>query len=76
MKEQVSTLTFKDRKRLYDRVQEIEAENLPLICLVSPHVLVGANRRLENFKPVVLDPHTLWNADEMFFAEEKRAAKP
>ena len=76
MKQQVSTLKFKDRKHLYDRVQEIEAEDLPLICLVSPNVLVGAKSKLTNFKPVVLDPHTLWNADEMYFVDDKRAAKP
>ena len=75
MRQQVSTLNFKDRKRLYDRVQEIEAENLPVICLVSPNLLVGAANRLVNFKPVVLDPHTLWNADQIFVSDDKRVAK-
>jgi len=76
MKQQLSTLKFEQRKRLYDRVQEIEAENLPLICLVSPNLLVGVRAHVGNFKPVVLDPHTLWNSDELFLIEDQRAAKP
>ena len=71
---QVSTLKERDRKHLYDRVQEIEAENLPIICLVSPDILVGAKERLGNFHPSTLDSHTLWNADELFFAPERRAS--
>ena len=74
MELQVSTLKERDRKRLYDRVQEIEAENLPIICLVSPDILVGAKERLGNFHPSTLDSHTLWNADELFFAPERRAS--
>ena len=43
------------------------AENLPLIPLVSPHVLVGAREPLGNFRPAVLDHNVLWNADELFW---------
>jgi len=75
MRKQVATLKFTDRKRLYDRVQEIEAQELPIICLVSPNMLVGAKARVANFKPVVLEPHTLWNSEELFFANDKRATR-
>jgi peptide/nickel transport system substrate-binding protein len=66
MEKQVSTLKSPARKMLYDRVQEIIAENLPVITLVSPNVLVGAKDELANFKPAALDPHTLWNSPELF----------
>jgi peptide/nickel transport system substrate-binding protein len=75
MKQQVSTLKFSQRKKLYDRVQEIEAEQLPIICLVSPNLLVGAKVSVANFKPVVLDPHTLWNSDELYFGNERQAKR-
>lgn len=65
MRRQLTTLDYEERKRLYDRVQELVAEKLPLIPLVSPNILVGAKEELLNFRPVVLDHHTLWNADEL-----------
>ncbi len=71
MRRQVTTLDHAARKRLYDRVQEIVAQQLPLICLVSPNILVGANKALGNFRPAVLDPHTLWNVEELFWRQKR-----
>ena len=66
MQEQLVTLNFAKRKRMYDRVQEIVAEDLPVICLVGPHVLVGASDRVRNLQPAVMDPYTLWNIDQLY----------
>jgi peptide/nickel transport system substrate-binding protein len=66
MKQQMSTPAPEDRKRLYDRVQEIEIEEVPVVFLVSPDLLVGAKDRLRNFKPAILDSHTLWNSEQLF----------
>ncbi len=66
MQQQLITLDYAKRKRLYDRVQEIIAENLPVICLVSPNILVGASDHVGNFQPAILDPYTLWNIDQLF----------
>jgi len=71
MRQQLTTLNYEARKRLYDRVQQLVAENLPLICLVSPHVLVGAKTSLGNFRPAKLNDYTLWNAEELFFRQEE-----
>ncbi len=65
MKQQFTMLEYRARKRLYDRVQEVVA-NLPLICLASPNILVGAKSNLGNFRPAILDHYTLWNAVELF----------
>jgi len=67
MKRQLTTLKFEDRKRLYDRVQQLVDEHLPLICLASPHILVGAKTRIGNFQPAILEPYTLWNVEQLFF---------
>jgi peptide/nickel transport system substrate-binding protein len=67
MRRQLSTLHVKQRKRLYDRVQQLVAENLPLICIAAPNILVAARNRVGNFRPAILDHYTLWNADELFF---------
>jgi peptide/nickel transport system substrate-binding protein len=67
MRRQLTTLDRPARKRLYDRVQQIVAENLPVIPLVSPNLLVGAKANLANFRPAVLDSYTLWNSEELFW---------
>jgi peptide/nickel transport system substrate-binding protein len=76
MEKQLSTLKLAERKLLYDRVQEIVATNLPVISLVSPNTLVGAKSQVGNFKPAVLDPHTLWNSEELFLSFQKSSEHP
>jgi peptide/nickel transport system substrate-binding protein len=70
MQRQLVTLDGAARKRLYDRVQQLMAENLPMIPLVSPNVLVGAKAGLGNYRPAILDPQVLWNVDELFWRAE------
>ena len=66
MQQQLVELDHSKRKRLYDRVQEIVADELPVICLVSPNILVGASDRVGNFHAAILDPYTLWNIDQLY----------
>jgi peptide/nickel transport system substrate-binding protein len=66
MQEQEVTLDFAKRKKLYDRVQEIVSQNLPVICLASPNILVAARDRVGNFRPAILDPYVLWNVEELY----------
>jgi peptide/nickel transport system substrate-binding protein len=75
MQEQIKTRDFQVRKRLYDRVQLLVAENLPIISLVSPNVLVGATTGLANFRPTVLDHPALWNIDELFWRGRRPGAQ-
>ncbi len=67
MQQQLTAVDYKQRKRLYDRVQQIVAEQLPVICLASPHVLAGAKNSLGNFRPAIMDHYTLHNVDELFW---------
>jgi peptide/nickel transport system substrate-binding protein len=67
MRAQVSLRDREARKRAYDRVQAIVAEQVPLVCLVSPNLLVGARTDLGNLKPVVMDHQLLWNVEELFW---------
>lgn len=66
MGQQLVTIKYDQRKKLYDRVQQLVAENLPIINLVSPNVLVGAYSKIGNFRPAILESYILWNADELF----------
>jgi peptide/nickel transport system substrate-binding protein len=75
MRQQMSTSAPRDRKRLYDRVQEIEIEEVPVVFLVSPNLLVGAKDQLRNFKPAILDSHTLWNSEQLFIQDRTGAVR-
>ena len=61
------TRGYAERKRLFDRVQAIVVENLPLVPLVSPNLLAGAKKGLANFQPAVIEPYTLWNIEQLYW---------
>jgi peptide/nickel transport system substrate-binding protein len=67
MRQQMTTLDPARRKRLYDRVQQIASDNLPLICLASPNILVAARKNLGNFQPAAVDHYTLWNVEQLYW---------
>src|SRR6202022_3003662 len=66
MNEQMVTLDYHKRKKLYDRVQQIISEQLPFIFLATPHILAGAKAEVGNFQPALLEHYTLWNADQIY----------
>ncbi|HEY2934590.1 MAG TPA: ABC transporter substrate-binding protein [Acidobacteriota bacterium] len=66
MKLQLITPNYQQRKRIYDRVQQLMADNQPMICLASPNILVAAREKVGNLRPVVLDDYVLWNAEQLF----------
>jgi len=67
MRQQIVTRKYPERKRLFDRVQELVVENLPIIPLLSPNILVGAKKDLGNFRPALLDHYVLWNIEELYW---------
>jgi peptide/nickel transport system substrate-binding protein len=69
MQQQMVTLNYEKRKRLYDRVQQLISENVPFVFIATPDVLVGAKGLIGNFHPAVLDHYTLWNADELYLRQ-------
>jgi len=75
MQQQMTTLDGGERKRLYDRVQAVVADKLPLVPLVSPNIVVAAKRGLGNFRPAVLDHYTLWNVEQLFWRTTGRSGR-
>jgi peptide/nickel transport system substrate-binding protein len=75
MHQQVSALAYKQRKMMYDRVQQLVADNLPIICLASPDVVLSARQWVGNFTPAVLDHNTLWNAAQLFRRDQGSASR-
>ena len=75
MRQQIVTRKYAERKRMFDRVQELVAENLPILPLVSPDILVGAKKDLGNFRPALLEHYVLWNIEELYWRPASSGAK-
>jgi peptide/nickel transport system substrate-binding protein len=71
MEQQLATPGFEQRKKLYDRVQQILADYQPMIFLASPDILTGAKNNIGNFHPAVLEPYVLWNVEQLFVRSEQ-----
>jgi len=67
MQQQLTTVDYKKRKQLYDRVQQYVAEELPIICIASPNILVGAKNSIGNFRPSILNSYALSNVEQLFW---------
>lgn len=74
MQKQLTASTFEERKRIFDQVQEILWQNMPVVFLVSPNILVGAKNRVGNFHPAIAGDYTLWNAEQLFIRKQPDAA--
>jgi len=74
LEQQLVAHSFDERKKLYDRVQEIIAENEPMTFLASPNILAGAKNTVGNFHPTVLEPYVLWNVEQLYFRSAPRSA--
>lgn len=74
MEQQMVEPVYQRRKQLYDRAQTLVWENMPVIYLISPHVLTGAKDLVGNFRPAILSDHTLWNAEQLYLRSSRVAA--
>ncbi len=54
---------FSRRKAAFDRVQQILAEETPILYLVYPDVLAGISPRVRGASPSALPPHLFWNVE-------------
>ncbi|HYV73104.1 MAG TPA: ABC transporter substrate-binding protein [Candidatus Binatia bacterium] len=68
---QASAMNDKTRKRAFDRVQEIVADELPFIYLVNQNALVGVSPALQGVVPVAARPQTYWDIEHIRFSVER-----
>jgi peptide/nickel transport system substrate-binding protein len=76
MEQQLDAPNYEQRKKSFDRVQEILAENQPMIFLASPDILAGARNSIGNFHPAVLEPYVLWNVEQLYFRNTSGNGRP
>ncbi len=55
----------KKRKAYFDRVQQIVADQAPMIFLVNPNALSAVSPNVKNVTPAVLRPQIYWNAERL-----------
>ncbi len=55
------------RKQKFEAAQKLFAEQLPMIPLVVRNFASGAKSNLGNYRPSVIIPRSLWNAEELFW---------
>ena len=68
MDAQMRTLDFAQRKKYFDEVQAILAEELPMIYTVAPFSAAAIRADVGNLRPAVLSPyHLTWNLEELYF---------
>jgi peptide/nickel transport system substrate-binding protein len=68
MNAQMRTLDFAQRKKYFDEVQVILAEELPMIYTVAPLAAAAIRPDVENLRPAVMSPyHLTWNLEELYF---------
>jgi peptide/nickel transport system substrate-binding protein len=49
-----------ERKRLYDQIQEIFADHLPMVYFAAPRIFVASSARVTNVTPALMRPQLLW----------------
>ncbi|MGB6430984.1 MAG: ABC transporter substrate-binding protein [Candidatus Acidiferrales bacterium] len=70
MRKQEVSPQYAERKKIYDQVQELVAQNVPVVFLVSPNILLAAKNSVGNFEPAILAPYADWNAEELFVRKD------
>lgn len=65
MAKQSATMNPEERRRLFNEVQRLFSENLPIVYFAAPRVYIGASARLINLQPALTRPPVLWSADTL-----------
>ena len=68
MAKQSATAEYTERKRLFDDVQTIFANHLPVIYFVAPRIFVATSSRVLNATPAIQRPQVLWSPDTLALA--------
>ncbi len=55
-----------ERRKMFNEIQAIFADEMPIIPIVSRHVASAANARVGNFAPASFLPFSLWNAERLY----------
>ncbi len=63
MARQIASPDEGERRKLYDEVQRIFAEHLPVLYFVAPRVYVATSSRVTNLTPAIPRPQLMWTPE-------------
>jgi len=55
-----------ERKADFDKVQQIAADEAPMVFLLNPNALSAVSPNLKNVTPALLRPQIYWNAERLY----------
>ncbi len=68
MDQQLKVLDYSERKKVYDQVQAIMAEQEPIIPTVTPMYYAAIRSDVGNVRPTPLNGYrATWNLEELYF---------
>jgi peptide/nickel transport system substrate-binding protein len=61
----MSSVDQAERKKTFDQIQKVFADQLPVIYFVAPRLYMGVSSRVGGLTPSILRPQLLWNVERM-----------
>ncbi len=57
------------RAKIFNEIQQVMADESPVIPIVSRHIVSVATARVGNYSPSVIFPHSIWNIEELYIKQ-------
>jgi peptide/nickel transport system substrate-binding protein len=67
---QAREANLSQRQAQFREIQQLMAEQMPIIPIVSRHIVSAAHKRLGNYRPSNIFPFSCWNIEELFIIAE------
>jgi peptide/nickel transport system substrate-binding protein len=64
--QQAQELDAGKRRQTFNQIQAIAAEEMPIVPIVSRHIVSAASPQIGNLSPSSILPFSMWNADRLF----------
>jgi peptide/nickel transport system substrate-binding protein len=61
----------KKRSAIFNEIQQIFADETPVVPIVARHVITAASNRVGNYSPSPIIPYSIWNAEELFVKQPR-----
>lgn len=68
--EQSSERDQQKRLAVFSQIQSIMRDEMPVVPIVSRHIVTAANRKVANYAPSAIVPYSLWNVEDMFIRQK------
>jgi peptide/nickel transport system substrate-binding protein len=75
MARQAASTDYEERRRLFNDVQRVFAENLPILYFAAPRVFVGTSGRVLNVQAAPTRPPIMWSVDAIAVRAGAAAAR-